>query len=382
MNVQQEHEYLLDSSRDLDPLLERISDARFVLLGEASHGTHEYYTWRTQISKRLVQEKGFSFIAVEGDWPDCYKINRYIKTSAGNVTNELEVLREFDRWPTWMWANWEIAALVRWLKEYNSQKYANERIGFYGLDVYSLWESMENLVQYLEKTDPPAATTAREAIRCFEPYREEGQLYAQAQLSLRLSCRDKVVKLLKEVRSKAPFYNHDLEASLNSEQNAFIAVNAEEYYSSMVLFNEESWNIRDRHMAETLFRIMQHSGPGAKAIIWEHNTHIGDARYTDMEDRGLVNVGQLARQEYGEKEVVLVGFGSYEGKVVAGKAWGAEMKVLICHRQGTTVSKHFYIRNHPETECSSLTVRTGKAGLKRRFLTGPSAWFMILKKMV
>lgn len=320
--------YSLDSAKDLDPLLERIGDARFVLLGEASHGTHEYYTWRTQITKRLIREKKFSFIAVEGDWPDCYKINRYIKGFGKEVASEFEILKQFNRWPTWMWANWEIAALVKWLKEFNATKFANEKIGFYGLDVYSLWESMEALIQYLDKTDAAAAATVRKAIHCFEPYHEEGQLYARAHGSLSASCKDEVVKILNEVRSKAAFYNHDLEASLNSEQNAFIAVNAENYYSSMVLFNEESWNIRDRHMEETLTRIVDHSGPGAKAIVWEHNTHIGDARYTDMENSGMVNVGQLIRQLYGEKNVVLVGFGSYEGSVIAGKSWGAPLETL------------------------------------------------------
>jgi erythromycin esterase len=326
MNLKPEDEYPLGSSKDLDPLMERIGDARVVMLGEASHGTHEYYTWRTQITKRLVQEKGFNFIAVEGDWPDCYKINRYIKGFENNAASELDILKQFNRWPTWMWANWEIAALIRWLKDFNADKYANKKVGFYGLDVYSLWESMENLLQYLDKNDPSAAAKARDAIKCFEPYEEEVQNYARAAMSS--SCQEKVVKLLNEVKSKSAFYDHDLEASLNSEQNAVIAVNAERYYRSMVLFNEESWNIRDSHMEETLSRIMQHHGAGAKAIVWEHNTHIGDARYTNMEDKELVNVGQLVRQQYGEQQVVLVGFGSYQGTVVAGKKWGAPAEVM------------------------------------------------------
>src|SRR5690606_23892387 len=155
-----------------DPLLERIDDAHYVLLGEASHGTHEYYTWRTEISKRLIKEKDFKFIAVEGDWPDCYKINRYIKGLDNQDKTPEEILKSFRRWPTWMWANWEVVALVSWLKEYNSTKPVNDKVGFYGLDIYSLWESMEALVKYLEDSDPDAANLAKKAIKCFEPFSE------------------------------------------------------------------------------------------------------------------------------------------------------------------------------------------------------------------
>ncbi|HZG24344.1 MAG TPA: erythromycin esterase family protein [Chitinophagaceae bacterium] len=326
MNLKYENEYPISSSKDLDPLMERIGDARIVMLGEASHGTHEFYTWRSQITKRLLQEKGFNFIAVEGDWPDCYKINRYIKGFEKQVASELDILKQFNRWPTWMWANWEIASLVKWLKEFNGDKPANRKAGFYGLDVYSLWESMETLVEYLDKNDPSAAAKAREAMKCFEPFGEEGHLYARAPLSS--SCQQKVSRLLDEVKSKSAFYDHDLEASLNSEQNAVIAVNAEKYYRSMVMFTEESWNIRDRHMEETLTRIMQHHGSGAKSIVWAHNTHIGDARYTNMDDKGMVNIGQLVRQQYGDQQVVLVGFGSYRGSVVAAGKWGAPAEVM------------------------------------------------------
>ncbi|HVG42486.1 MAG TPA: erythromycin esterase family protein, partial [Chitinophagaceae bacterium] len=179
--------HLLNNSTDLTPLLNDIGDKPVVMLGEASHGTHEYYTWRTAISKRLIEEKGFSFIAVEGDWPDCYKINRYIKGYKDAGETITEVLSTFDRWPTWMWANWEVAALAEWLKEYNKTLPMNKRIGFYGLDVYSLWESLETVLQYLEKEDPQAAKSVHQAIQCFEPYEQEGQLYARA--SINDSCR-------------------------------------------------------------------------------------------------------------------------------------------------------------------------------------------------
>ena len=320
--------YALESSRHLDPLMDRIGDAHHVLLGEASHGTHEYYTWRTTISKRLILEKGFNFIAVEGDWPDCYRINRYVKGYSDKDKEPADLLKSFDRWPTWMWANWEITALASWLKEYNFDLPANKKAGFYGLDVYSLWESMEVLVNYLETTDKAAAQLARKALQCFEPFGEEGQRYARANYHLPELCRQPVVDLLKEISQKAPVYNHDPEAALNTEQNAHIAVNAEEYYRNMISFDDNTWNLRDTHMVETLNRLLDFHGPDAKCIVWEHNTHIGDARYTDMKRAGMINVGQLVREQRGEDDTVLVGFGSYKGTVIAGKEWGAPMEEM------------------------------------------------------
>jgi erythromycin esterase len=305
--------------------MERIGDARFVLLGEASHGTHEYYAWRSRISKRLIEEKGFSFIAVEGDWPDCYRINRFIKDYPNAGSHSAEVLRNFRRWPTWMWANWEIASLTDWLRGYNEGRSSEKKIGFYGLDVYSLWESLESLLDYLRKEDPEAAQLVRKAIQCFEPYGEEVRGYAYA---LAEPCRSEVKSMLREIRRKAAGYNHDREAPLNTEINAMVAVNAERYYEQMTSFGPESWNIRDTHMVDTLNRLMSFHGPAAKAIVWEHNTHIGDARYTNMKNNGMVNVGQLVREQNPEEDVVLVGFGSYQGTVIAGEDWGDEMKEM------------------------------------------------------
>lgn len=317
----------LNTAQDLTPLLADIGDASIVMLGEASHGTHEYYTWRTAISKRLIEEKGFSFIAVEGDWPDCYKINRFVKGYADAGDEVFHVLKHFDRWPTWMWANWEVAALADWMRQYNGTKKAEEKIGFYGLDVYSLWDSMREMVTYLEKEDPQTAQAVKKAIQCFQPYEENEQAYARVSLTEH-SCRDKVLALLKEVRSKVHHGDGDREAAFNTEQNALIAVNAEKYYRSMMGFDGESWNVRDTHMMETLHRLMQFHGDGAKAIVWEHNTHIGDARATTMKGAGMVNIGQLAREQYGTKKVYLAGFGSYTGSVIAGDAWGAPMQEM------------------------------------------------------
>lgn len=319
--------YSLDSAEDLDALIDAMGNKKVVMLGEASHGTHEYYTWRTAITKRLIKEKGFHFIATEGDWPDCYKINKYIKGYKESGDNIQAILRKFDRWPSWMWGNWEIAALAQWLRIHNQNFHPDKKVGFYGLDVYSLWDSMREMMEYLSKQDPAAADIVRKAVRCFEPYRENEQLYAFG-TKPGFDCRDEVVNLLKEIKLHTQHPDDDREAALNTEQNAAIAVNAERYYRSMTGFSNESWNMRDLHMMETLRRVMNFHGPDAKAIVWEHNTHIGDAHATDMHDAGMVNMGGLAREEYGRDNVFLAGFGSYKGTVMAGEEWGAPMQKM------------------------------------------------------
>jgi len=312
---------------DLDPLMERIGTARYVLLGEASHGTAEYYEWRTAISQRLIEEKGFSFIAVEGDWPDCYRVNRFVKGRDDAGTTARDVLHAFARWPTWMWANEEIVALADWLRQHNDGLPEGREVGFYGLDVYSLWDSLYAVMGYVQKHDPALLATARSAFRCFEPYGEDAQHYARATAWVSESCEDEVITLLGELQRRAARYPNDGDESrFSAEQNALVVKGAEAYYRTMVHGGPESWNIRDRHMVETLNRLMRHHGPEAKCIVWEHNTHIGDARFTDMADEGMVNVGQLVRLEHAADDVVLVGFGSYEGSVIAGDEWDAPMQ--------------------------------------------------------
>jgi erythromycin esterase-like protein len=321
--------YPLQSKAHLQPLMDRIGDARIVMLGEASHGTHEYYTWRSHISKKLIEEKGFNFIAVEGDWPDCYRLNRFVKGYDVENKSALKVLQQFNRWPTWMWANWEIVALADWLQKHNSGLPANKKAGFYGLDVYSLWESMASIMQYLKKTDPSALKVAEEAFQCFEPYRrDEGQSYARASQFVPELCETEVVDLLKEIQKKLPTYNTDHENVFSAEQNALITVNAEKYYRAMIHGGPHSWNVRDRHMADTMERLLKFHGRNSKVIVWEHNTHIGDARATDMAGEGMYNIGELARTQHHDKGVVLVGFGSYKGTVIAGKSWGAQMQSI------------------------------------------------------
>jgi len=320
----------LHSAGDLDPLMSRIGDARVVLLGEASHGTHEYYTWRAEISKRLITEKGFNFIAVEGDWPDCYQVNRFVKGYSGVSTDPYGALDSFRRWPTWMWANEEVLDLIGWMRKANDGKPTDRKAGFYGLDVYSLWDSLYAVMDYLKKNAPDALAEAKRALRCFQPYGEDAQEYARATYLVPTSCEDEVVGLLQRLRTDAKATNGDgRDSHFVAEQNALVVKNAEAYYRAMVRSDSGSWNIRDRHMAETLSRLLDHHGPASKAIVWEHNTHVGDARYTDMADDGMVNIGQLAREKYGESDAVLVGFGSHRGRVIAGEEWGAPWQEMI-----------------------------------------------------
>src|SRR5258706_6205530 len=315
---------------DLDPLLNRIGDAHYVLLGEASHGTSDYYIWRSQISRRLIEEKGFSFIAVEGDWPDCYRVNRYVKGYADQPGTARDVLYNFRRWPTWMWANWEMVALAEWMRSYNSTREIKDRVGFYGLDVYSLWESLEEITKYLRKVDPEAAKAADNAYACFQPYNRDEQAYAWTTRVVPVSCEQDLITLLSEIRRKMPEYQYaegDGDEAFAAEQNALVALEAEQYYRSMLEGGPTSWNVRDNHMVDTLERLMTQM-PDAKAIVWAHNTHIGDARATDMAMAGMVNVGQLVRQSHAPDDVLALGFGSYKGSVIAGLSWDAPMQVM------------------------------------------------------
>jgi erythromycin esterase len=281
--------YKLEKSTDLDLLFEEIREdnVKYVLLGEASHGTSEFYTWRREITKHLITEKEFSFIAVEGDWPDCYNVNRYVKAMPDSGRSAYDVLHSFNRWPTWMWANREIVALVEWLRKYNEKLPEDQKVGFYGLDVYSLWESMESVIKYLQRVDPQAIRTAIEAYRCFEPYGRSVEDYARATAFVPESCEDEVIDMLIDLRSKASQYSIDgigtREAYFNAEQNAIVAKNAELYYRKMIQGGTATWNIRDTHMMDTLKRLMEFHGKGSKSIVWAHNTHIGDARQTDMQ---------------------------------------------------------------------------------------------------
>jgi erythromycin esterase-like protein len=317
----------LATAGDLGPLLDRIGDSRFVLLGEASHGTSEFYTWRAELTKRLIAERGFTIIGVEGDWPDCYRVNRYVKSRADSGESAEAVLHAFDRWPTWMWANREVAEFAEWLRDVNARRVDSAKAGFYGLDVYSLWDSMHEVIDYLNRVDPSAVPAARRAYNCFEPYAEDEQAYARATALVPTSCEEEAVAVLAKLRSNAASYREDgKEGFFAAEQNALVARNAERYYRAMVRGGPSSWNVRDHHMVETLERLIAHHGPTCKAVVWEHNTHVGDARFTDMARNGMVNVGQLVRQQHGQDGVVIVGFGTHRGTVIAAAEWGEPME--------------------------------------------------------
>ncbi len=310
------------SIEDLTPLLEAIGDAKFVLLGEATHGTSEFYTWRAALTKRLILEKGFSIIAVEGDWPSSQQVNRYIKDFSDDNPHPHEVLQAFKRWPTWMWANEEIADFIGWLREHNQK--TPQKVGFYGIDVYSLWESMEEVIHYLSKTNPSGGDVelAKEAFACFEPFNREPENYGVTAADFSKSCVEEVSKLLASIRSNEDLYKDSYESDLDLKINALVLKNAEDYYRAMVQSGEMSWNIRDEHMVEAINEVRDYHGTEAKIIIWEHNTHIGDASATDMKNEGMTNVGQILREQNRTADVYAVGFGTHSGTVIAAPSWG------------------------------------------------------------
>jgi erythromycin esterase len=321
----QEDAVRLAKPSDLDAVIDAIGDRKLVLLGEATHGTSEFYTMRAEISKQLIERKGFNLVAVEGDWPACYEINRYVKGYTKHQSSS-EVLAKFERWPRWMWANQEIADFTSWLHSYNQEYQANA--GFYGLDVYSLWDSLDEILKYLEQINSPDLKRAREAISCFDAYRRDGQSYGvSASFFSEDGCEAEVIELLKSLQlEKHHKLNDPEEQELSAEMNALVAVNAERYYRAMVRGGPESWNIRDHHMMQTLNSLLNYHGPNTKVIVWEHNTHIGDARATDMALEGMVNIGQLIREQFGLEQVYAIGFGTYQGTVIAGSEWGSPMK--------------------------------------------------------
>lgn len=311
---------------DFDPLVARARRARVVLIGEASHGTHDYYRLREQLSRRLIAECGFSFVAVEGDWPDCDRVHRSVTAAPGGLPDPQAALAAYERWPTWMWANAEVARFCRWLRAWNVDRPAGRRAGFHGLDIYSLWESMRAIFDYLGEEDPAALAAAQDAYRCFEPYGKRMEEYATASRFVSARCEEEVVRLLARTRERAAA---DGAENFAAWQNAEVIARAERYYRAMVGGGPQSWNVRDTHMADTLDRLLEHYGPQSRAIVWAHNTHIGDARATEMTESGMINIGQLARERYGPDEVLLVGFGSYHGNVIAAPRWGAPAEVMM-----------------------------------------------------
>lgn len=311
---------------DYDPLLEAVGNARFVLLGEASHGTHEFYRHRAQITKRLIAEKGFHAVAVEADWPDAYRINLFVH-HAGEDRDAIDSLAGFERFPAWMWRNADVLDFVGWLRHYNDHH--RHKAGFYGLDLYSLHSSIRAVLDFLDKVDPEGARRARYRYSCFEDFGEDTQAYGYAAgFDLSKSCQDEVISQWKEMQQRAAELAHRdgrvlPDAFFFAEQNARLVKNAEEYYRAMFHERVSSWNLRDTHMAETLSALVHHLGVDrAKIVVWAHNSHLGDARATQMGEQGELNLGQLVREKWGEK-AFLVGFSTYTGSVTAASNWDA-----------------------------------------------------------
>ncbi len=322
---------LQGDATDFDALLQRVGNARFVLIGEASHGTLEFYRVRAELTKRLIREKGFIGVAVEADWPDAYRVNRFVhgRGSDGDAT---DALGGFRRFPQWMWRNADVLDFTGWLRAHNDEAKGTTRpVGFYGLDLYSLHSSIEAVLAYLRVVDPEAARRAAERYACFDHFGRDPHDYAAAtRYHLEASCEREVIAQLVELQRAAGEYARrdgrlDPDAAFYAEQNARVVKNAEAYYRTAVRHSVESWNLRDRHMAETLWLLSEHLGRGGvdpKIVVWAHNSHLGDATFTEMGNSGELNVGQLARERY-PNHSVLIGFTTFTGTVTAARTWDA-----------------------------------------------------------
>jgi erythromycin esterase-like protein len=327
------------SDHELDGLIEMIGDARLALIGEASHGTHEFYRLRFDLTKRLIEERGFTAVAVEADWPDAYRVNTYVLGSGEDRSAE-EALSGFRRFPAWMWRNEVVVEFAEWLREHNAGLSGDAiAAGFYGIDLYSLNASIEAVIAYLDRVDPEAAQRARDRYSCFEHFSGDTDTYGYLTgVGAAEPCEDAVVEQLVDLRRRtADVAQQDgriaEDAAFYAEQNARLVKNAEEYYRSMFRGRVSSWNLRDRHMVETLHELVAHrerQGQRPKVVVWAHNSHLGDARATEMGDNGEWNVGQLLREAHGN-DAVLIGFTTHTGTVTAASDWGgtAQTKQVV-----------------------------------------------------
>ena len=315
---------LTGGASDHDPLLHLIGGAPMVLLGEASHGTHEFYHERAEITRRLIVERGFTAVVVEADWPDAYRVNRFVR----GETDDDDPLGGFLRFPAWMWRNTVVRDFVHWLRVHNERLPATARTGFYGMDLYSLFSSVDAVLRYVEQVDPQAAELARRRYACFEHFEEDSQHYGYAAAAgIIESCEDAVIQQLVELRRREAELGAGSDRSSDefffAEQNARLVLNAERYYRSMFRGRESSWNLRDRHMTETIEALAAHlhsRGIEPKVVVWAHHSHLGDARATQMGRDGELNVGQLVRERWGSS-AVLVGFTTHQGSVTAANDW-------------------------------------------------------------
>jgi len=313
-------------SAELEPLLRRIGDARVVLLGEATHGSSEFYRMRERISRELIERKGFSFIAIEGDWPDAARIDHYVR----NAETPPSEWTAFARFPTWMWRNQEVRDFVDWLRARNAGVEAGKRVAFHGLDLYSLFNSIRSVLNYLDDVDPRTAHVARQRYGCLTPWQSDPATYGHAALTGNYqTCEREVVSMLADLMQKRRAYaEHDGERFLDAVQNARLVANAERYYRIMYYGSRASWNLRDSHMFETLKTLLNFHGPESKAIVWAHNSHVGDSSATEMAARGEYNIGHLCRQEFGNA-AYSIGFGTDHGTVAAASDWDGPMEVKV-----------------------------------------------------
>ena len=323
---------LSDGKSALDPLIDLAGDASFVLLGEASHGTHEFYSTRAAITEWLIQEKGFQAVAVEADWPDADSVNRYVR--GRHDLTPAQALSVFTRFPVWMWRNRNVETFIGWLRHFNDSRPDAVQVGFYGLDLYSLNRSRVEVLRYLEKVDPVAARRARYRYSCFDHFGEDEQAYGYAAgFDVSQSCQDEVIQQLRDLQQRAYAYLHrDGQVAedefFSAEQNARLVKDAEEYYRGMFQGRVNTWNLRDGHMAETLHALSEHLKRRfgrAKIVVWAHNSHLGNARATERSQYGEWNLGQLVRERYAQS--VLVGFTTYRGTVTAASDWGGRHEI-------------------------------------------------------
>lgn len=338
--IRREAQVLADLD-DVDALLAQVGDSRFVLVGESTHGTQEFYALRATLTRRLVEERGFDAVAVEADWPAALRASRYAQGDDTDGSAEA-ALRGFERFPRWMWRNAEVLAFIQWLREHNAQ--AEAPVGFFGLDLYSLRESMSSVLDYLAQADPDAAQRARARYACFDDLAHDPQAYGHAvHFGLRDDCRDAVLQQLRDLLAEgARHLRNDGSARSDelfyAQQNARVVRNAERYYRTMFDGRTDSWNLRDRHMADTLDALDGHlsaqAGRPARIVVWAHNSHVGDARATESGDRGQWTLGQLVREQTQERETFLLGFTTHTGTVTAASDWDApqETKEVLASR--------------------------------------------------
>jgi erythromycin esterase-like protein len=375
-------EYALIAARESDPygaLLERLAGARIVMIGEASHGTHQFYRERAEITKRLISQAGFAAIAVEADWPDALRVSRFVCGQGGD-RDAAEALGGFGRFPAWMWRNADVLDFVGWLRDWNDRLPDHRRVGFYGLDLYSLRASIEAVIAYLDRVDPAAAARARRNYSCFDFQADAIQYGYAVQLGLQQPCRDAVIHELRALQAAAATYlRRDGKPAADeyfyAQQNARIAKDAEEYYRTMLDDRISSWNLRDRHMADVLEGLVEHVDrhvPAAKIIVWAHNSHIGDAAATEMSQHGEWNIGELARRRYGEA-CMLVGFTTYAGTVSAASDWAARSSGKPSVRRSPAVTRSCSIARACRALRLSFAIWPRESGVRACFSSVRSA---------